>query len=103
MPSKKSSDSASDSDLRFEDAVERLEEIIGRMESEQIPLDDLLKDYEEGTKLLAQCRQRIDGARSRVEKINKDLAKASPEHDTSDGDGDSDTLDDDDDDEISLL
>ena len=69
-PSKK----APTEDLRFEDAIERLEEIIGRMETEQIPLDDLLKEYEEGTRLLKLCRERIGAARARVEKINKDLA-----------------------------
>ncbi|MFP6873657.1 MAG: exodeoxyribonuclease VII small subunit [Verrucomicrobiales bacterium] len=64
---------ASKQDLRFEDAVERLENIIGRMETERIPLDDLLKDYEEGTRLLKLCRERIDNARTRVEEINKEL------------------------------
>jgi exodeoxyribonuclease VII small subunit len=50
MPRKKKA--SPKQDLRFEDAVERLENIIGRMETERIPLDDLLKDYEEGTQLL---------------------------------------------------
>ena len=39
-------------ELRFEEAMENLESIIDRMETERIPLDDLLKEYEEGTKLL---------------------------------------------------
>jgi len=65
------------SELRFEDAIERLEEIIERMETERVPLDDLLKDYEEGTNLLKICRERIGAARLRVEKINQDLARGS--------------------------
>ncbi len=64
-------------ELRFEDAIERLEEIIERMETERVPLDDLLKDYEEGTNLLKVCRDRIGAARLRVEKINQDLARGS--------------------------
>ena len=71
MPRKKKA--SPKQDLRFEDAVERLESIIGRMETERIPLDDLLKDYEEGTQLLKLCRERIDNARARVDKINKEL------------------------------
>ncbi len=63
--------------LQFEEAIERLESIIERMESEQIPLQELLKDYEEGTKLLKLCRDRIDGARQKVDKINKELTNGS--------------------------
>ena len=63
--------------LQFEEAIEKLESIIERMESEQIPLQELLKDYEEGTKLLKFCRDRIDGARQKVDKINKELTNGS--------------------------
>ena len=59
--------------LQFEEAIEKLESIIERMESEQIPLQELLKDYEEGTKLLKLCRDRIAAARQKVDKINKEL------------------------------
>ena len=65
-------------EIRFEEAIERLEEIIERMETERVPLDDLLKDYEEGTGLLKLCRERIGAARLRVEKINQDLSRATP-------------------------
>lgn len=60
-------------ELRFEEAMESLENIIERMETERIPLDDLLKDYEEGTKLLKLCRERIESARARIDQINKEL------------------------------
>jgi len=53
--------------------MESLENIIERMETERIPLDDLLKDYEEGTKLLKLCRDRIETARARIDQINKEL------------------------------
>lgn len=66
-----------DGNLQFEEAIEKLESIIKRMESEQIPLEELLKDYEEGTKLLKLCRDRIDGARQKVDKINKELTNGS--------------------------
>jgi exodeoxyribonuclease VII small subunit len=63
-------------ELRFEEAMENLESIIDRMETERIPLDDLLKEYEEGTKLLKLCRDRIEHARARIDQINKDLGSA---------------------------
>ena len=75
MPS--SQKKGTEENLQFEEAIEKLESIIERMESEQIPLQELLKDYEEGTKLLKLCRDRIDGARQKVDKINKELTNGS--------------------------
>ncbi len=75
MPQKKTK--GTEENLQFEEAIEKLESIIERMESEQIPLEELLKDYEEGTKLLKLCRDRIDGARQKIDKINKELTDGS--------------------------
>ena len=79
MPSKKPTNTKSD--LHFEDAIERLEEIIEKMENERVPLEELLKDYEEGTKLLSVCKEKINVARKKVEQINKDLNKDAPKLD----------------------
>ena len=68
-------------DLHFEDAIERLEKIIAKMENERVPLEEMLKDYEEGTKLLSVCKEKISIARKKVEKINKDLNKDAPKID----------------------
>ena len=79
MPPKKQTDLKDD--LHFEDAIERLEKIIGKMENERVPLEEMLKDYEEGTKLLSVCKEKISIARKKVEKINKDLNKDAPKLD----------------------
>ena len=79
MPPKKQTDLKND--LHFEDAIERLEKIIGKMENERVPLEEMLKDYEEGTKLLSVCKEKISIARKKVEKINKDLNKDAPKLD----------------------
>ena len=68
-------------DLHFEDAIERLEKIIEKMENERVPLEEMLKDYEEGTKLLSVCKEKISIARKKVEQINKDLNKDAPKLD----------------------
>lgn len=57
-------------DLSFEQAMERLEEIVGSMESDRMPLDEMVTAYEEGMKLLQRCRQRIENARYRIESIS---------------------------------
>ena len=71
MPTKKQSQN--NESLNFEEAIERLENIIEKMEGERIPLEELLKDYEEGTKLLNACKEKINVAKEKVEKINKSL------------------------------
>ena len=53
----------------FEQAMERLEEIVSAMEGERMALDEMVCSYEEGMRLLKVCRMRIDTARRRVEMI----------------------------------
>ena len=76
MPAKKQSQK--NESLNFEEAIERLEKIIEKMEGERIPLEELLKDYEEGTKLLNACKEKINTAKEKVEKINKSLNEDMP-------------------------
>ena len=60
-----------DTDLPFEQALERIEALVARMEAERLPLDDLIKAYDEGTRLLEVCRLRLDDAQRRVELISQ--------------------------------
>ncbi len=60
-------------DVSFEEAMERLEEIVSSMEGERLPLEDMVQSYEEGAKLLRVCRERIEVARLRVELITANL------------------------------
>lgn len=50
--------------------MDRLEEIVSAMESDRMPLDEMVTSYEEGMKLLQLCRHRIDAARQRIETIS---------------------------------
>lgn len=61
---------APDPDPSFEEAMERLDEIAESMESEHLDLNEMVGRYEEGARLLILCRQRIENARLRVERIN---------------------------------
>ena len=58
-----------DQEPTFEHAMARLEEIVASMESERMPLEEMVTSYEEGMNLLKVCRQRIENARRRVEMI----------------------------------
>jgi exodeoxyribonuclease VII small subunit len=57
------------SEPTFESALERLEQIVGEMEGDKLVLEDLLARYEEGTRLVKVCQQRLDSAERRIELI----------------------------------
>jgi exodeoxyribonuclease VII small subunit len=50
----------------FEEALTRLEEIVRRLESGKLTLDETTALYEEGVKLAAQCKGRLNIARNKV-------------------------------------
>lgn len=51
----------------FEQAMQRLEEIVRLLESGEEPLDSALKLFEEGTKLSRQCEKTLRTAEQKVE------------------------------------
>lgn len=53
----------------FEEGLERLELIAGQMERGELPLDELLKLYEEGMKLSAELNQKLEAAGNRMMEI----------------------------------
>ena len=69
MAKKKSPSSAAAGEMPFEEAMERVEAIVEAMESDSLPLEEMLIQYEEGARLLTQCQNRIDAAQKRVEVI----------------------------------
>ena len=61
-------------DLSFEAAMERLEQIVSQMESSKLPLAELLLRYEEGTKLVAVCNEHLGAAENRIETLSRSLS-----------------------------
>ena len=53
----------------FESAVERLEEIISVMDSDNIDLDKSIELFSEGAKLIDFCNKSLDNAKLKVEKL----------------------------------
>ena len=58
----------------FESAVERLEGIVDAMESDKMPLEELLVRYEEGINLVKTCQQKLESAEKRIEIITRNAA-----------------------------
>ena len=65
----------------FEENMARLGEIVEKLEKGEVPLNDSLKLFEEGTKLVNQCRTELDKAEQQVVKLMKGPDGAPIEHD----------------------
>src|ERR1041385_6089638 len=61
-------------EANFEQAMKRLEEIVEKMESGDLPLEDLIVRYEEGMKLVKICQERLAAAEKRIEIITRNSA-----------------------------
>ena len=58
--------------ISFEEGLERLESIAVQMERGELPLDELMKLYEEGIKLSGELNQKLDAASSRMMEVRLD-------------------------------
>ena len=57
---------------KFEEALERLEEIVKKMEGGDMTLEESLEAFEEGVKLSRFCSKKLDEAERKVEILLKD-------------------------------
>ena len=56
---------------RFEDALNKLEKIVSKLEDGEIPLEESLKLFEEGIRLSRFCTQKLEEAEKKVEILLK--------------------------------
>ncbi len=54
------------SGITFEQALARLEQIVKSLEGGNVPLEDLIKLFDEGTNLVKLCTERLDKAEEKV-------------------------------------
>ena len=57
-------------ELSFEDAMKKIEKIVSDLESGNIALDDSLKIYEEGNKLIKFCQNKLENAEQKIKQLN---------------------------------
>ena len=67
------------SKLTFEQSMKRLEEIIDNLESGNVELENAINLYTEGIKLQEHCKNKLENAKLRIEKIVKDKDKINTE------------------------
>ena len=59
-------------EIKFENAMKRLEEIVTKLEEGELTLDETLNLYEEGVKLSKFCLQKLQEAEKRIAILSKD-------------------------------
>lgn len=62
--------------LSFEQALARIEEIVRHLEKGDMPLEESLKLFEEGTALISSCGKMLDEAEQKVVKLKKGADRA---------------------------
>jgi exodeoxyribonuclease VII small subunit len=55
--------------LSFEEALEELRQIVGRLEAGEGKLDEAIAAYERGAQLKAHCERKLREAQEKIEKI----------------------------------
>ena len=55
--------------MSFEQALKALEEVVRKLETGEVPLEESIGLYERGEALRGHCQARLDAAQARIEKI----------------------------------
>jgi exodeoxyribonuclease VII small subunit len=59
----------------YEAALEELEQLTGRIESGQLPLEQLLAGYERGAELLKYCREKLQAVEEQIKVLDAGVLK----------------------------
>ncbi len=62
-------------DIKFEEALKKLEKIVSDLEAGDMSLEDSLSKYEEGIRLSKLCSRQLEAAKSKVELLMKSGGK----------------------------
>jgi exodeoxyribonuclease VII small subunit len=60
------------SKMSFEEAIKELTNIVSKIEQGKIPLQDSIEQYEKGMALIKHCKEILQKAEKRIEKITKE-------------------------------
>ena len=58
----------------FEEALKKLEGVVEAMESDDLPLETLLAQYEEGARLVKICQEKLAEAEIKIQELEKSAA-----------------------------
>ncbi len=58
-------------EIKFEEALKKLEKLVDELEGGDLSLDEALKKYQEGIELSRACAQRLDNAKKKIDTLAK--------------------------------
>lgn len=58
--------------MKYEDAVKKLEELVQRLEKGDMTLDETVACYDEATKISGYCEALLNNAKLRIEELRAD-------------------------------
>ncbi len=58
-------------EIKFEDALKKLERIVEDLEKGELSLDEALKKYSEGIELSRICNQRLENAKKKIDVLSR--------------------------------
>ena len=64
--------------MKFEEAEKELAQIVERLESGNVPLDDAVALWERGEELYQLCLERLDAAQGKVEELARRVESSRP-------------------------
>lgn len=56
--------------MKYENAIKKLEEIVLKLEKGDLPLEETIKLYDEATKLSGYCTAMLDNAKLKIEELS---------------------------------
>jgi len=74
---KKNEKQSDEKALSFENKMKRLEEIVNKMESSEVDLEDSIKLFEEGVGLSKDCQSLLDTAEEKVKVLTQNASGGS--------------------------
>ncbi len=69
------STSASGTPVSYEAALQELEQLVSRLESGELPLEQLLTGYQRGAELLKYCRDKLEAVEGQIKVLDEGLLK----------------------------
>jgi len=61
--------------VSYEAALQELEALVSKLESGELPLAQLLSQYQRGAELLKHCRDRLEAVETQVKLLDQDKLK----------------------------
>ena len=75
MPKASNSPPASSAPASYEAALQELEQLVSRLESGDMPLEQLLAGYQRGAELLKYCRDRLEAVEGQIKVLDEGMLK----------------------------